>query len=85
MINVEKMRWLNVEVAAAVIGDPPSRFRAALSSPTGLLQHNLFEIEKNGYLYAYKPLSPNQTLRIRRHQDLFSCRSVLVELYKECQ
>lgn len=41
-INVEKMRWLNLEVAAAVIGVfSPSRFRSALLFS---LQHNLLKI-----------------------------------------
>jgi hypothetical protein len=44
---VGKMRWLNVELAAAVIGMfSPSRFRAALLF--SLLQHKLFEIIIDG-------------------------------------
>ena len=44
---VERMRWLNVELAAAVIGMfSPSRFRAALLF--SLLQHKLLEIIIDG-------------------------------------
>lgn len=84
IINVEKMpSWLNVKIAAAVIGVfSPSRFRTALLF--SLLQHNVLKIIIDGYLYANKFLSPNLTLQTQKHQDLLHCQFVLVEFYGGC-
>jgi hypothetical protein len=51
LIIVERMRWLSVELAAAVIGTiSPSRFRAALLF--SLLHISLLKIIIDGSLYA---------------------------------
>lgn len=67
IIIVEKMRWLNVELAAAVIGMfSPSRFRAALLF--SLLQHKLLEIIIDGSYML------NRLIRIR----LFEFRNIRI-------